>query len=440
MYFLYSVLQLLGAVVAFPYLAYKAIAHKSYVNCLGQRLGFLPAEVKSDGRKTVWIHSCSVGETLAAQPIAFHLHKQFPEARMVISTITATGQAVARARFASYADAFYFPYDVNFIVKRSLDHIQPDFVVIMETEIWPHFLRECARRRIPVILANGRISETSFRRYRLVTWFMRRALADFSLLIMQSEEDAKRIKAIGAPQDKVFVSGNIKYDRDGVERDHLNRISEKLDRLLGLSQAPLLIVAGSTHSGEEALLLDALRRVRQDPDLNGTRLLIAPRHPERFDDVAKLIERSGFRFVRRSQATSGDMGDVILLDSIGELAATYRFARVVFVGGTLVPKGGQSIIEPAFYAKPILIGPHMDHFHEILSHFVEHGALVQLPGGSDDELRHRLTDTLTDLLKNKLKCDQMGRRAQAVLEQNRGAISRTAEHILPLVAERMVKR
>lgn len=446
MYLLYSIGLLLWILLNLPSFVYRALVHKRSISGLRQRLGFLPPELQGacpehqrrDGRRTIWLHGCSVGEVLAAQPLAFHLRRRFPDARIVVSTTTPTGQAIARERFAEYEGVFYFPFDWPSVVRRALNHVRPKLIVLLETEIWPNLLRECVGRRISVVMANGRISARSFRRYRLVKGFLRRVLEGYSLLIMKAEEDAERIRALGAPASKVVVGGSIKYDRDLVEKGRLDSIAEDLDRLLRLSQSQPLIVAGSTHEGEESIILGALRQVRRHPDLRQVRLLLAPRHPERFDEVAGMLERSGFTFVRRSlsevegaEGTDGSV-DVILLDTIGELAAAYRFARVVFVGGTLAPKGGQSILEPALYAKPILIGPHMENFAGIIEDFRREHAVIQLPMGSEEELKNQLAGTLVDLLREDGRGREVGKRAQAILEKNRGAASRTVDRIAAL--------
>lgn len=430
MYLLYRIGLLTWVLFNLPSFVSRILGPKESLDSLRQRLGFLPQGLQGDGRRTIWLHGCSVGEVLAAQPLAFHLRRRFPSARIVVSTTTLTGQALARERFAEYGGVFYFPFDWPSAVRRVLDHVKPTLVVLLETEIWPNLLRECRSRRIPVIMANGRISQRSFRRYRLVKGFLRRVLEGYSLFIMKADEDAERIRALGAPTSKVVVGGNLKYDRDVVEKGRLDSIAKNLDHLLRLSQGPPLIVAGSTHEGEEPIVLGALRQIRRHPDLRQVRLLLAPRHPERFDEVATMVERSGFTVVRRSAAlpVEAEGADVILLDTIGELAAAYRFARVVFVGGTLVPKGGQSILEPALYAKPIVIGPHMENFAGIIEDFQRENAVVQLSAGLESEL----AGAFVDLLRDEGRGREVGERAQAILGKNRGAALRTVDRIAAL--------
>jgi 3-deoxy-D-manno-octulosonic-acid transferase len=433
MYFLYSLGFFLWILLNLPVFVFQALVYKKYIRSLRQRLGGLPLELAHNGRSTIWLHACSLGETLSAQPLAFLLRQRFPTARIVLSTITLTGQTVARQRFAEYDGVFYFPFDWPPMVRRVLNHVRPALMVILETEIWPNFLRECRARRIPVVMVNGRISARAFRRYRLVARFLRRVFEAYALFIMKAEEDAERIKAMGAPAKKVVVGGNIKYDRDVVERECLNAIATDLDHRFLLSQGPPLIVAGSTHEGEEPMVLAAFRQIRRHPDLRQVRLLLSPRHPERFDRVAAVLERSEFTFVRYSGERTDGSTDVILLDTIGKLAAAYGFARAVFVGGTLVSRGGQSILEPALYGKPVVIGPHMENFSGIIEDFRRENAVIQLPTGSKEELSNKLAETLADVLRGGERYREIGERARGILERNRGATSRTVERIAGLL-------
>jgi 3-deoxy-D-manno-octulosonic-acid transferase len=413
MYFLYSLVLSIGFVVLLPYFAYQAIRRGKYISSFKQRLGFLPRSLGYDGRPTIWVHAVSVGEFLAACPLVESIRQQMPDYRIVISTTTVTGQQLARVRSAC-TDIFYFPFDWAFAVRRSLDCICPTAVIMIETEIWPNFLRECRRRAVLTFLANGRISARSFNRYRLVRHFFQKVLADFSLLIMQSEADAQRALSLGAQPCRVRVCGNLKYD---VVAATTSDAAESLDRHFALSSSPQLIVAGSTAPGEEEILLAALRQVRSQPDLKGARLLIAPRHPERFDEVARLISRSGLRFARRSSSSAeyDHTADVILLDTIGELSAVYRFADVVFVGGSLVPRGGHNVIEPALHCKPIIVGPHTENFRQVVADFAGAGAIVQLADSS------QLAAELIRLLSDRRLAQAIGTRAEAILTKNRGA-------------------
>ncbi len=450
MYFLYSIFLSLACIALLPYFLYQAFFNKKYLNNFRERWGVLPEALQADTRPTIWIHAVSVGETLAAHPLVNALRERFPQHRLIFSTTTATGQAVARSRI-SEADGFcYYPFDWRFSVRKSLGTIKPNAVVLMESELWPNFLRECKARKIPVIVANGRVSDRSFRRSQKFAFWFRRLTANVTRFLMQSEADAARIAALGAAPDAVIVSGNIKYDI-GKEQDAaaIEAKAALIEADFALSRAPL-IVAGSTSDGEEELLLAAFAEVRKE--IADVRLLIAPRHPERFDAVAKLLDSSRFKSVRRSayvqQLETVGMGnvaalpatknpahcaDIILLDSIGELASLYRCAAVVFVGGSLVPKGGHNILEPALDAKPIIVGPRMENFREIAAEFLRHDAVVQLQGATDNELIAALRDAMLELLTDTERVQTLGENARATVAANRGATAKTVAAIAELI-------
>lgn len=462
MYLLYSLFLTLACFALLPYFVYQAFVNKKYLSNFYERLGRLPEALGDETRPAIWLHAVSVGETLAARPLIAALRAQFPGHRLIISTTTATGQAVARSRVAE-ADGFcYFPFDWRFSVRRALDRIRPQVVVLMESELWPNFLDECRKRGIPVLVANGRISERSFARSQRFGFMMRRLYASVAHFAMQSDADAARARALGALAERVSISGNIKYDiGETAGAARLEGTAEQLNETFALHRAPL-IVAGSTSDGEEEILFAAFEELRKTSGLEQTRLLIAPRHPERFDLVARLLDSTHLHYARRSayahqseaaaaglgeknllpvgsslatleQLQEARMSEVILLDSIGELAALYRFASVVFVGGSLVPKGGHNILEPAFYSRPIVVGPHMENFREIAEKFEQREALVILRGASDEELRAVLHDALTALLTNAEMARRLGEKARAVVCDNRGATARTVAAIARLL-------
>lgn len=403
------------------------------------------------GAPCIWVHAVSVGEFLTAEPLILALHRKFPEYRIAVSTTTLSGQRLARSKLGAYSEAepssnapcaaephtrwilgiFYFPFDWTFAVRRTLELIDPSMVVILETEIWPNFLRECGRRNTPVVIANGRISTRSHRRYLRIRGFICRVLQNVSALMMQSAADAERVISLGAPPDRVTVCGNLKYDVPQTAfAEPLGSIAEELDREFRLSLSRNLIVAGSTAPAEEQMLLSALSSIRQVDGLADTRLLVAPRHPERFDEVAKLVLGSGYSLARRSEAggaanTGHGSADVILLDSIGELSSLYQFAGVVFVGGSLVPRGGHNIIEPAAYAKPIVVGPYVDNFRQIIADFLPAKAVVQIPADGGNSIESLLASELARLLSNQTQASEMGERARQLLLGNRGAIDQT---------------
>lgn len=421
MYLLYSFALSLLFIALLPYFIYQAVRYGKYRGSFKQRAGFLPAELRDDRRPTIWVHTVSVGEFNAARPLLAQLRNTFPNYRIVVSTITLTGQRLAASAVGSFDQAFYFPFDWNFSARRALDRVNPALVVILETELWPNFLRECRRRKIVTLIANGRISPASMRGYRRTRGFIGRVLADVSLLVMQSEEDARRAVELGAPQSKVLVCGNLKYDVEEKENARFADLCRNLDRQFALSSSKRLIVAGSTAQGEEKILVESLRAVRSHSGLESARLLIAPRHPERFEEVAALIREFGFRFARRSQLSdASDKADVILLDTIGELNAAYRFASVVFVGGSLVARGGHNVIEPAACARAIIVGPHMENFRAIAQDFLRADALVQITS-KDSNQTESLAREIARLLSDRAEAEAMGERAREILIRNRGA-------------------
>jgi 3-deoxy-D-manno-octulosonic-acid transferase len=441
MYLLYSILLVFWGLLLLPLFLYKAWRRNKRLPGLAQRMGRLPQTLRFDHRPTIWFHSCSVGETLSLQPLAHMLHLRFPKARFVFSTITQTGQQIAMQRFTAYGEGntFYFPIDLASVVKRVLDWIQPSMIVIIDTEIWPNLLHQAHLRGIPVVLANGRISATSFRYYRRARPILRRVFQHYRLLMMQSSEDAGRIAQMGAPSDKIQVMGNIKFDRDLIEKESDEALAHDLEKNFGLGKtsAPL-IVAGSTHPGEEQVLLDVLKNIQRLPALEQTRLLLAPRHPERFDAVAQLATKSGFSVRRRTEGFSQEQNaSVLLLDTMGELAAVYRFATVVFIGGTLVRHGGHSILEPALFSKAIVIGPSMENFRAISEEFRIHEGFRQIEASEEDpDLQARqLLEVFCRLLQNAKERDALGAAAFAILEQNRGATQRAGEKIAALFKE-----
>lgn len=429
---MYSILLTIAFVAMLPYFIYQAIFNRKYVGGLSQRLGLLPDappnalndESGSGLRQAIWIHAVSVGEALAAKPLIAALRARFPQYRLIISTTTVTGQAVARSRVTEADDICYFPFDWSFSVRRALDAIRPRVVILMESELWLNFLSECEARGIPVIVANGRVSDRSFARSRKFGFFVRRLYGLVTRFVMQSRLDAERAIGLGAPAERVAISGNLKFEIGDVNDSP--KIVETA-KTFALDSAPLLI-AGSTTEGEEEMVIAAFEGLRKKNGFGRVRLLIAPRYPERFDAVARSLKSSRLRVARRS-LPEGDCGaaDVILLDTVGELAALYRFASVVFVGGSLLPKGGHNVLEPALYAKPIIVGPHMENFREIATEFLRRGAILQLRGADTQALTAELRDAFARLLSDKNYAETLGSNARRAIDENRGATAGTIE-------------
>ncbi len=445
MYFLYSLLLVFWGLLLSPVFIYKAWRRNKRLPGLSERMGRLPDSVRFDGTETIWFHACSVGEALSLEPLARILCRRLPQARFLFSTVTKTGRDIALRSFARYGEGnvFYFPIDLAAVAGRVLDWVRPSIIVIVDTEIWPNFLRQAGRRRIPVVMINGRISPASFRRYRIFRPFMGRIFRSYRILMMQSEEDADRIERIGAPRGKIEVTGNIKFDRDIIESESAGNLRQSLeeDFEVGNPDVPL-IVAGSTHPGEEEILLEVLERIRSNSNVRRTRLLLAPRHPERFEEAARLAVRKGFEVRRRSRNDpSAPEASVLLLDTLGELADVYRYATIVFIGGTLVRHGGHSILEPALYAKAIVVGPHMENFQRILDEFRARGAIrqIQAKEGARSLQVQQLLDVCLQLLQNEKERNDLGSAAFSILEKNRGAAARAGETIAAIFDEARTK-
>ncbi|MDQ5846687.1 MAG: 3-deoxy-D-manno-octulosonic acid transferase [Acidobacteriota bacterium] len=419
MYFIYSLLLGLAILVLLPRFLFDAFHHGKYVAGFRERFGFL-TPLPPDGRPVIWIHCVSVGEAQAARPLVKGLRDRFPNHRLVVSTITKTGQNLAREIFRQDVDrVFYFPFDWRWIVRRTLESINPTVVLIMETELWPGFLRECSLRRIPVAIVNGRLSAQSFRRYRLIKGFMARVLSSISMAIMQTEADAERLRHLGMDARKTKVSGNLKFDAGTMAVN--NSLTAEFRERFSLDNTSL-ILAASTHSPEERIILDALKQISSTSS-SGVRLMIAPRHPERFTEVAGLIESAGLRWIRSSARRTSDDSEaqVILLDSIGELQSMYPLAAIVFVGGSISRSGGHNILEPAAVGACIITGPYTHNFHQIVQTFAKADAVIQLPRIPESKAQVALANTISALLANRERRDELGKRAQTLLRNNRGA-------------------
>jgi 3-deoxy-D-manno-octulosonic-acid transferase len=435
MYFVYTVLGVVWLFLMLPVFIYRAIRFQKYREGLLQRLGRFPLSLKHTGEPTIWIHACSVGETLSVQALAKVLDKRCPGTRFVFSTVTKTGQEIARIRFAKYGEGrtFYLPLDLPFVMRRALEWMKPDLFITIDTEIWPNLLRQAAKRKIPVVMVNGRISNESFPRYRMLRRWMKPVLDHYDLLLMKSSTDYERILEIGASPEKTIVTGNIKYDKDTVERVISDAQAEAILASFNLDmESDLVLVAGSTHEGEEEILLEVFRRLREEDGLEEVRLMLVPRHPERFDEVTELVKEKGFRVKRRTEPpVGGEKADVLILDTLGELAGAYEFATVVFVGKTLVPWGGQSVMEPALYAKPIVVGASMTAFPGVAADFLAGKAMLQLTADHKNPKlqEQQLFEAFKELLQSPERREELGAAAEAVLDQSRGTTRHTVDQI-----------
>jgi len=413
MYLLYSLLLGVGALLASPYFLYQALATGKYWPSLKERLGFLPTSLNPERRPSVWLHAVSVGEVATARPLLPLLRESFPDLALFLSTTTLTGRDLAERQLRDAVDGlFYCPFDFRFAVRRIARQVRPRLLLLVDTEIWPHLLRTCREEGARNLVVNGRISDRSFPRYRAIRPLLRRWLGEVDHFCMQSQDYADRILALGAEPARVTVTGSLKFDAAACPGD-----SSAAVRLV--PQGRPVLVAGSTLAPEEEVLIDTFAHLKKNrPDLF---LVLAPRHPERFAEVAALATARCARVVRRSSLAEAPASDceVMVLDTIGELGSVYAAADVVFVGGSLAPWGGHNLLEPAACGKPVLFGPHMANFAEIAQAFRDAEAAIQVadPAGLLSELERLLQDS-------RLRA-AYGERARRLVESNRGAGAKT---------------
>jgi len=434
-YFFYSVLLTVGFIALLPKFVIDSLRSRKYITGLSQRLGKLPAIATSD-YPIVWLHCVSVGETEAARPFVREFLDRFPSYRLVVSTTTVAGQKLARTLYSHRAAlVFYFPIDWAWTVRRVLRRIEPSALFVMETELWPRLFRECHARSIPVALLNGRISPTSFRRYKLIRRFMRRVLDDLSIAMMQSEPDAARVRELGLPAERILVPGNLKFDSAETAFD--DAVTNELRVRFGIDRKRAVIVAASTHAPEERVILEAFKQIKDREPVHDARMIIAPRHPERFDEVALLLKASGLTWSRRSHDSSaGDATcEVILLDTIGELRATYALADIAFVGGSIAHHGGHNVLEPAARGVCVVTGAHTQNFAAVTKALRDENAIVQMPEVPTAEASTRLAVVLLELLSDEERRSEISKRARLVCNQNRGATDRTIETIARMLSE-----
>lgn len=434
MYLLYSLLLTLGFIVLLPRFAIDALRSGKYVKGLPQRLGNLPP-INPNGKPLIWLHCVSVGETQAARSLVRALLTEFPAYSLVVSTTTITGQEVARKLFASEAAAvFYFPIDWAWTVRRVMRAVNPSVLLIMETELWPRLLHECRERAIPVALINGRISDNSFRRYQLIRPFIRRVLNDLTIALMQSEDDADRVRRLGLASDRIKLPGNLKFDSADTAVDE--SLTAALRERFGFDGRRPLLVAASTHAPEERMVVEAVKQLGKSPGPS-PRLLIAPRHPERFAEVARILRESGLTWTRRASEPGSEDAkcDAVLLDTIGELRSAYPLAEIVFVGGSIAPHGGHNVLEPAAHGRCVVTGANMQNFAAITGEMVTDGALIQLPDLSPDDIPAHLAFVLRELLSDEPRRREIGRRAQQTCRRNAGAAQRTLRVLAAILSK-----
>lgn len=433
---LYDIFFIVFSVFYLPYFLIKRKYHKDFL----QRFGIFDKDMFSHiaPTKPIWLHAVSVGEMKTAESLITKMRTLFPAKHFVISNTTQTGHEIATSIVNKEDVVIYFPMDLSFVVHRLIELINPSLFIAIETEIWPNLVTELATKNIPIVLMNGRISPASFNNYRLIRPIIRSILRKTTLFCMRTERDAERIKELGAPADRVKVSGNMKFDSIFIkDENEMAKWPPVKNRNLWLKDESKLIIAGSTHHGEDERILQSYKKIKRDyPDLT---LLLAPRHIERVNEINAQIEQSGFNAVKISEvekrcaATAGDIttaydgNSVFILDSIGRLSALYKLATVVFMGGSLIPHGGHNFIEPACYAKPMLTGPYVHNFKDICELLKSKDAIEIVH--NNNELASSLRRLLTDEDRRKA----MGERARKIVIDNIGSTDRNIELIRPFL-------
>ncbi len=419
---IYLTASLLGS----PYLLFKILTSKRYRSGLNQRFGIT---TKRTGSKPgIWVHGASVGEIITAKSIIERIDKEFPEWETFISATTNTGFSVAERYFSDKA-VFYFPADLSWITKKVLLKKRPGFILLVELEIWPNFLISAYKKNIPVIIVNGRISNRSLMAYRAISHiskdFRNSLTSEMNTYCARTEIDAQRFRDLGIPGKQVFVTGTMKYDNIPTHIDE--NISREFANLFHIKDNDLVLIGGSTHAGEEEILIRVFERLNETfPDL---KLIIVPRHIERTGDVSRLIEKMGFIPVLKTQLEDSKYNwqntkkEIILIDTVGELGKIYSLANYVFVGKSLVPSGGQNMMEPAGLGKPVVFGPHTFNFKE------EAGLLLKNDAARMVETEDELFKTIEFFIRNPDAAKEMGLKAQKVVNEKRGSTEKNIEII-----------
>lgn len=421
MYLIYSLLFTCGVFLAAPYYLWRLRGSNHSASGWGERFGFLPEALQQSEPGAIWIHAVSVGETLAVVSLVRELQQRYPGRKIFLSHVTPAGREAGQRRLSGVAGQFFLPLDWKWSVSRALERIRPGLLVIVETELWPNLMRAARRRGVRTVLVNARLSERSFRRYRWAGSFMRRVLGNTDRICAQSELDCERFRSLGAPSDRVVVTGNLKFD---FAPPRLGEFPVLLRKAFGTAGRQPVLVAASTMPGEEALIMPAWAEVqRRFPKAV---LILAPRHPARFAEVAALASGQGLDFVSRTNLKTDVQGmasqlasaGILLLDTIGELAGIFELANVVFMGGSLIPTGGHNLLEPGFWAKPIVFGPYMENFRDIARLFLTSGAALQVADSG------KLGTAILDLLDDPPRARKLGEAARAVLDRERGTTDR----------------
>ncbi|OGL41295.1 MAG: hypothetical protein A3C43_11360 [Candidatus Schekmanbacteria bacterium RIFCSPHIGHO2_02_FULL_38_11] len=422
MYVIYGFLTYLFFLITSPYFIYKLLTTKKYRAGIKERLGFLGRRFKEmkPGKRRIWIHAVSVGEVIAASLLIKRIRELWPDETLILTTVTETGNNTARKRIKEADIITFFPLDIGWSVRRFKGFLNPDICIIMETELWPNFLKIISENKTPVLIVNGRLSEKSYRGYKTGKIFFENVLKKISAFSMQSDSDAERIMLLGAEKEKIFVTGNLKFDQVFKSGSRMNQnIAEELM----LPKGCKILVLGSTHRGEEEILISVYNKLKIK--FHDLFLIVAPRHPERFREVEELLTKNSIAFCRRTEIKGNNLSgkEAILLDTIGDLPKIYSITTIVFMGGSLVPVGGHNILEPAVFKKPVLFGKYMHNFRDIAELFVKSGGGIQVFEPSEIEKE------ISNLLSNPKRQEEIGKKAYSLFEKNLGATERNIEII-----------
>ena len=421
-FFAYNILSIFLLIPVILYHLYRSVS-RGRPPAFCERFGWIPASELAviGNRPVIWLHAVSVGEAIAARPLLKALRKRYPGHAILVSNTTETGRGIS-ATFPEKDLCIYFPFDFLPSVRSALESIKPQLVIIMETEIWPNFTREAFRCGIPVILANGRISDRSYSRYLKFDWFFRHALQLFSSLCMQTVTDRERIIAIGAPPERTLATGNLKYDIPVCQADAVEH--KRLRDVYAIPAEAVVLTAGSTHAGEEQYVINMYKELAATAD--NLFLILVPRHPERCSEVAAMLKESGLAFRRRTAIPAAEQfksGGVLLVDTIGEMMNLYALSDIAFVGGSLVPTGGHNLLEPASAGVASVFGPHMTNFREICELVLKYGAGIQV------ESPEELLVTMRTLITSSELRRVLGQNGLKMMRDNGGATGRHLEVI-----------
>ncbi len=424
MVLLYDLIFLIFALIYLPAYLFKRKFHQGFL----ARLGALPQGLNLN--RPIWIHAVSLGEVMAIRGLLEELRRVYPEKNFVISTVTETGNKIAKNLIRETDFVTYLPLDLSFIIRKVINRVNPSLFILAETEIWPNLISCLSKKNIPIIIVNARISDRSFKGYSLIRFLLKPQLNKILLFCAQTQLDAERFTALGVSQEKIKVSGNLKFDTmDYTDK----RTTEDTDykQKIGLKSDEKLLVAASTHPGEEKIILGVYKELLSE--FSSLRLLIAPRHPERTKDVERVIRKYKFNSLRVSGLADVQVNPltrkpanpltIFILDTVGELMNYYAIANIVFVGGSLVQKGGHNILEPAALEKPILFGPHIFNFRDIMDLFLANQAAIMVNSP------YALKQKIKEFLINPGQALELGRKAKEVLLKNTGSTKRTIELI-----------